>query len=132
MPAFVIVFPLTAMPEPAANDVNALVLNVPAEYDRPAPSVVDARTDPVEDTTPAAMDDTPVPPLASARVPARLNAPLVVTVAVVPPLTVKPVEPVANWTLVTVPVPAPLNPMVTDPAALVIDTPGPAVNVPSV
>ena len=62
MPAFVIVFPLTAIPEPAANDVNALVLNVPAEYDRPAPSVVDARTDPVEDTTPAAMDDTPVPP----------------------------------------------------------------------
>ena len=80
MPAFVIVFPLTAMPEPAANDVNALVLNVPAEYDRPAPSVVDARTDPVEDTMPAAMDDTPVPPRATASVPDVILLAFVVSV----------------------------------------------------
>ena len=79
-PAFVIVFPLTAMPEPAANDVNALVFNVPAEYDRPAPSVVDARTDPVEDTMPAAMDDTPVPPRATASVPDVILLAFVVSV----------------------------------------------------
>ena len=79
-PAFVIVFPLTAMPEPAANDVNALVLNVPAEYDKPAPSVVDARTDPVEDTMPAAMDDTPVPPRATASVPDVILLAFVVSV----------------------------------------------------
>ena len=79
-PAFVIVFPLTAMPEPAANDVNALVLNVPAEYDKPAPSVVDARTDPVEDTMPAAMYDTPVPPRATTSVPDVILLAFVVSV----------------------------------------------------
>jgi len=68
----------------------------------------------------------PVPPLATAKVPARVIVPLPVTG---PPDVVRPVVPPDTPTLVTVP---PVPVIVTLPAPLVIEIPEPAVSAAAV
>ena len=69
---------------------------------------------------------TPVPPLATANVPARVMVPEPV---IGPPLVVKPVVPPETSTLVTDPAPGPVKATVMAPLPLVIVTPEPAVSV---
>lgn len=69
---------------------------------------------------------TPVPPFATASVPARVTVPEEV---IGPPLVVKPVVPPETSTLVTEPAPGPLNATVMAPLPLVMVTPEPAVSV---
>jgi hypothetical protein len=68
---------------------------------------------------------TPVPPLATARVPPSVSVPEVV---IGPPVRVRPVVPPEPLTLVTEP-PEPVAEIVIDPAPFVIATPEPAVSV---
>jgi hypothetical protein len=75
--------------------------------------------------TPVPNDVMPVPPFATASVPAKVIVPDDVTG---PPEVVKPVVPPDTSTLVTVPEPAPLNAISIDPAPGVIVMPVPAVN----
>jgi len=69
---------------------------------------------------------TPVPPLATANVPARVMVPEPV---IGPPLVVKPVVPPDTSTLVTEPAPGPEKATVMAPLPLVMVTPEPAVSV---
>ena len=69
---------------------------------------------------------TPVPPLATASVPASVTVPEEV---IGPPLVVNPVVPPETSTLVTEPAPGPVNATVMAPLPLVIVTPEPAVSV---
>ena len=72
---------------------------------------------------------TPVPPLATASVPANVIVPDVV---MGPPLVVRPVVPPLTATLVTVPVEPPETAMLIPPDVLVTVIPDPAVMVESV
>ena len=74
----------------------------------------------------AARGDAPVPPLATASVPAKVTVPEEV---IGPPLVVKPVVPPETSTLVTEPAPGPVNATVMAPLPLVMVTPEPAVRV---
>lgn len=69
---------------------------------------------------------TPVPPLATANVPARVMVPEEV---IGPPEVVKPVVPPETSTLVTEPAPGPEKATVMAPLPLVMVTPEPAVSV---
>ena len=69
---------------------------------------------------------TPVPPLATASVPASVTVPEEV---IGPPLVVNPVVPPETSTLVTEPAPGPVNATVMAPLPLVMVTPEPAVRV---
>ena len=68
----------------------------------------------------------PVPPLATASVPPRVNVPDVV---IGPPVSVSPVEPPEPETEVTVPLPPAVEAMVMPPALFVTVMPEPAVIV---
>ena len=82
---------------------------------------------PVKVAIPAAAKvAAPVPPLATASVPARVTVPEEV---IGPPLVVKPVVPPETSTLVTEPAPGPVNATVMAPLPLVMVTPEPAVRV---
>ena len=72
---------------------------------------------------------TPVPPLATASVPANVIVPDVV---IGPPLVVRPVVPPLTATLVTVPVDPPDKAILMPPDELVTEIPEPAVSVASV
>ena len=72
---------------------------------------------------------TPVPPLATASVPANVIVPDVV---IGPPLVVSPVVPPLTATLVTVPEDAPERAILMPPDELVTEIPEPAVSVASV
>ena len=74
----------------------------------------------------AARVEAPVPPLATANVPARVTVPEEV---IGPPEVVKPVVPPETSTLVTEPAPGPVNATVMAPLPLVMVTPEPAVSV---
>ena len=72
---------------------------------------------------------TPVPPLATASVPASVIVPVVV---IGPPLVVRPVVPPLTATLVTVPLDPPDRAILMPPEELVTEIPEPAVSVASV
>ena len=86
--------------------------------------LVESTTDPVP-----VLVVTPVPPLATASVPANVIVPDVV---IGPPLVVRPVVPPLTSTLVTVPVEPPDKAILMPPDELVTEIPEPAVSVASV
>ena len=117
------------VPPDAATDVTVPVPPVAAMVIEPAPlvmltpepavSVVRVKPLPLPMSSAplAGVLVRPVPPLATARVPASVRVPLVV---IGEPLKVRPVVPPEAATLVTVPVPPPLAAIVIAPDALVI------------